>query len=187
MPVAATVVLFILLSLVLAGLFAVIAIWLREGGVIPGGRSEKVHREILDEIDQRLNRFEKVVQEAERLEAGIFRTAVQAKRVIDMVNASRLADTIKEAVEGLPQSGAEKPPLKVENSTEKDFGKETAQSPLFDTGESAGKMQNSSGDSLANKVLEMHDLGVNSSDIAKELGIGKSEVELLLKFSKKLF
>lgn len=182
--------LFILLVLVLAGLVVVIAVWLREGGIFPGERSERIHREILTEIDARLDRFEQIVREAERLEAGLAQAAIQSKRIIDLVNATKLIGAVKDSLADstfASKSGIESDNSSSEQNPASDSGLPEipleSQSNLSATSVGAGTEGRLS-EETKQKALELAEIGLSAAEIAKRLNLGTAEVELLIRFSK---
>lgn len=180
----ALVFLFVLLILILAGLVVVIALWLREGGIFPGDRNERIHREILKEIETRLDKFEQLVREAEKLEAGLAKAALRTKQAMDLISAAKITETIREAISNDALEGVrdEKQGADTADAGGEQFqtASDSAYSQMqFEQVKSTSRMD----DTLAEKVLKLSGEGLETAEIAKRLGIGKSEVELLIKFS----
>lgn len=153
--------LFFLLAAVIIGIIFIVALWVREGSILPGDRSERIHREILSEIDRRLERFEKLLGEARKLESLLIGLAKES----ETPREKRPRPQVKSIEHANPPSPAEEKLPPVPELLPEEESKERSEPEL---------------PARTKRIKELAAKGCSVAEIAKELGMGKGEVELYL-------
>ncbi|MEP0814418.1 MAG: hypothetical protein HRF49_07110 [bacterium] len=179
----------VLLVLITAGLATIIGLWLREGSIFPGDRTERIHREILDEIDARLKKFESTVVEARKIELKLNETVHLAAKLAGMASAlsaaSGFAGTAADKESAKPPTTLNDPTLT--NSQRERLKSLEEQSADPAAADIAGELDDGPSAEYAEKALkalEMTRKGKSNAEIASRLGLGVGEVELILSLVK---